>query len=175
MVPGWLWAALAAPHLASAAVLVAPAQLRDLAARLGHDDATVPFAALLAVLSVAQLGAVVQFLSESQPRPGLALPLALRLGLAVPLLLGGCALKWSAAKALGRAGLSFGKQLKATARERALPAATAWPYTDLGATPAGCSAPSPTQAQGLRESRRLASLAAQAPRRTASLAPRRTP
>ena len=127
--PAWLLAALAAPHVFSLLPLLAPAQLEELAHRLGHTDAAVPYTAGSLVLGCGQAGAVLQWLVESRASGGAAvLPLAARVALATPLLLAGALLKLGAARVLRRSGLYFGRQLAVRGRESALTLSTEWPY-----------------------------------------------
>ena len=134
---GWLLAALVAPTVLGVLPLAAPRAVVACASALGHTDATVPVSALSLLLSLARILSVLQWwlagpAPERQPQPRWLL--VLRLGVALPLLALGVAIKWGAWRALPREHMFYGRQLgRATG-----PWCTSWPY---GATGAAGSAP----------------------------------
>ena len=130
--PGWLLAALAAPHAWALLPLLSPRWLATAAQHLGHPDAAVPFAAGAIVLAAVQAGAVLQWLYDARAAGLFALGGAGgRALLALPLLGAGAWLRLGATRVLGRGGAYFARQLGG--RERTLPFTTAGPYSLTGA------------------------------------------
>lgn len=136
--PSWLLVTLAAPHAWGLLPLLAPRAVCAVASALGYSDVPTPYTAGALVLAAAQAGAVFQWLYEwhagqsalAREAAGGA-PLLLRLVLAAPFLAGGAYLKLGAARALGRAGVGFARQL--SGRVRTAPWCTAWPFSHTGA------------------------------------------